>query len=157
VHAVGGGVLIAEIQQTSDATFRLFDWNRRDDQGRQRKLHIDEALACIDWKRGPVEPIRVPEFAGADAATAACVSERRSLVRCPQFHLDYVQSQEPFGFAGIGRMQVLIVLRGRGRLSGADTEETLSPGQVWLLPATLSSIWCRPEKSLAVLICTLPD
>src|SRR5262245_35988467 len=56
VHAVGGGVLMAEVQQTSDATFRLFDW------GRPRPLHIDEALASIHWDHGPVEPIRVAGF-----------------------------------------------------------------------------------------------
>ena len=61
VHAVGGGVLMAEVQQTSDATFRLFDWNRRDAQGRSRQLHIEEALACIDWNSGPVHPVR-PEL-----------------------------------------------------------------------------------------------
>src|SRR5581483_6536170 len=43
VHAVGGGVLMAEVQQTSDATFRLFDWNRCDAQGRARELHIEQA------------------------------------------------------------------------------------------------------------------
>jgi mannose-6-phosphate isomerase len=48
VHAVGGGVLMAEVQQTSDATFRLFDWNRRDAAGKARTLHIEEGLACID-------------------------------------------------------------------------------------------------------------
>jgi mannose-6-phosphate isomerase len=60
VHAVGGGVLLAEVQQTSDATFRLFDWDRRDSEGKSRKLHVEEALASIDWQRGPVRPVRMP-------------------------------------------------------------------------------------------------
>src|SRR5205823_1669577 len=64
VHAVGGGVLMAEVQQTSDATFRLFDWNRRDSAGVARKLHIEEALACIDWNGGPVEPVRASGYVG---------------------------------------------------------------------------------------------
>src|SRR5207244_8970021 len=62
VHAVGGGVLLAEIQQTSDATFRLFDWNRRDAEGRPRTLHVEEALASIDWDRGPVQPVHAAGF-----------------------------------------------------------------------------------------------
>src|SRR5271163_3453861 len=62
VHAVGGGVLIAEVQQTSDATFRLFDWNRRDAGGKARTLHVEEALACIDWKAGPVRPVRATGY-----------------------------------------------------------------------------------------------
>src|SRR5205823_6838962 len=64
VHAVGGGVLIAEVQQTSDATFRLYDWDRRDAQGQGRTLHIEESLACIDWGQGPVEPVRIDDFPG---------------------------------------------------------------------------------------------
>src|SRR5206468_7878875 len=64
VHAVGGGVLIAEIQQTSDATFRLFDWNRKDAQGNSRQLHIEESLASIHWGQGPVQPLRVTEANG---------------------------------------------------------------------------------------------
>src|SRR5262249_34861380 len=57
VHAVGCGVVLAEVQQTSDATFRLFDWNRCDAHGKSRTLHIEEGLACIDWKQGPVHPV----------------------------------------------------------------------------------------------------
>src|SRR5947209_335681 len=68
VHAVGGGVLMAEVQQTSDATFRLFDWDRCDSQGKRRTLHVKEALACIDWTRGPVTPLRVPGFATGQPA-----------------------------------------------------------------------------------------
>ena len=78
VHAVGGGVLMAEVQQTSDATFRLFDWNRRDAQGKRRALHIEESLACIDWSQGPVTPIHVGAGVGSQA-----------LVKCPYFDLTY--------------------------------------------------------------------
>src|SRR5262249_1064936 len=81
VHAVGGGVLMAEVQQTSDATFRLFDWNRRDAQGQSRPLHIEQALACIDWNQGAIEPIRVPEFRRKPAGPL----DRRHLVSCPYF------------------------------------------------------------------------
>src|SRR4029077_19757702 len=65
VHAVGGGVLMAEVQQTSDATFRLFDWNRRDAQGKSRQLHVEEALACIDWQTGPRHPVRAAGYPGS--------------------------------------------------------------------------------------------
>src|SRR5262249_27455292 len=72
VHAVGGGVLLAEIQQTSDATFRLFDWNRVDAKGQPRPLHIEEAFASIHWQQGPIEPI-------------AAGDPRQRLVTCPYF------------------------------------------------------------------------
>ena len=48
-HAVGAGILLIEIQQNSDTTYRVFDWNRLDDKGKQRQLHIDQALQCIDF------------------------------------------------------------------------------------------------------------
>ena len=57
VHALGAGLLIAEIQQASDTTFRLFDWNRVDRDGQPRQLHIEQALDVIDFARGPVNPL----------------------------------------------------------------------------------------------------
>jgi mannose-6-phosphate isomerase len=151
VHAVGGGVLIAEVQQTSDATFRLFDWNRRDAQGRSRKLHVKEALACIDWARGPVQPVRVPDFPHGDAP------RRVPLVRCPYFALEYVQQRQPFACGGDGRLHALLVLRGGGRLRTAAGEDELRVGQTWLLPAALAAAACVPQGSLGVLISSLPE
>jgi mannose-6-phosphate isomerase len=149
VHAVGGGVLMAEVQQTSDATFRLFDWNRRDAQGRLRPLHVKEALASIDWGQGPVQPVRVPGY-GANAGR-----QRTPLVRCPYFALEYVQDGEPFACGGEGRLQALVVLRGRGRLSTPAGEDHLRAGQTWLLPASMPRGECRPEGSLGLLVCSL--
>jgi mannose-6-phosphate isomerase len=139
VHAVGSGVLIAEVQQTSDATFRLFDWNRRDAQGKSRTLHVEESLASVHWDQGPVHPVRVPDAVG-----------RTELVRCRYFALDHVRERKPFRVGGA--LQALIVLRGRGRLG---TEE-LAVGQTWLLPAALPAATCTPDGDLAVLVCTLP-
>jgi mannose-6-phosphate isomerase len=150
VHAVGGGVLMAEVQQTSDATFRLFDWNRKDAQGKSRTLHIREALACIDWSRGPVEPVRAAGFAMAqDAVKGSC---RQSLVRCEYFELDYVQGSEPLPLGGEGRMQIFIALRGNARLG----DEAVRPGDVWLLPATMPRMECVPRGMLGGLHCMLP-
>jgi mannose-6-phosphate isomerase len=150
VHAVGGGVLIAEVQQTSDATFRLFDWNRTDAQGKSRQLHIREGLAAIDWRQGPVEPVRVPGF------PMRAGRQRQPLVRCPYFTLEYVEDGERFACGGDGRLQALIVVRGRGRLVTPAGEEDLAVGQTWLLPASLREAWCRPEGHLGVLLSTLP-
>jgi mannose-6-phosphate isomerase len=152
VHAVGGGVLMAEVQQTSDATFRLFDWNRRDAQGRSRPLHIDQALACIDWSQGPVEPIRVPEYAADPAGPLL----RRSLVRCPYFELDFLRSAESFDCGGTGRTQILTVVRGGGRLRIGGASEELRTGQTWLLPASLPAVCFEPRPGVALLQSSLP-
>ena len=58
VHAIGAGVMIAEIQQMSDATFRVFDWNRVGADGKPRQLHVAEALESTDFAAGPVDPLR---------------------------------------------------------------------------------------------------
>jgi mannose-6-phosphate isomerase len=152
VHAVGGGVVMAEVQQTSDATFRLFDWDRRDAQGKARPLHVEEAVACIDWQRGPLHPVRVADF---DEARAP--DRRDPLVQCPYFILEFLRRSEPLACGGEGRLQALIVLRGRGRWSDFAEGESIQTGQVWLLPAAMPRTWCRPEGNLAALLATLPS
>jgi mannose-6-phosphate isomerase len=154
VHAVGGGVLLSEIQQTSDATFRLFDWNRRDKQGKARPLHIEQAIASIHWDRGPVEPLHVPGFKTGSGATPS--SGRKRLVTCPDFTMDYVRTGQPFACGGEGRLQALVVVQGRARWSSAECQEEIKTGQVWVLPASLPRISCQPQPDLAALLCTLP-
>jgi mannose-6-phosphate isomerase len=153
VHAVGGGVLMAEVQQTSDATFRLFDWNRRDAQGKRRQLHIEEALASIHWDYGPVQPVKAAGF--GDTSVKGAV-QRQPLVHCPYFHLDYVQSGEPFPMGGEGKLQTLVVLQGKGRLATGDAEDAVAAGQVWVVPASVLKGLCRPDPALKLLLTTLP-
>jgi mannose-6-phosphate isomerase len=152
VHAVGGGVLMAEVQQTSDATFRLFDWNRRDAQGNMRQLHIEEALGSIHWDFGPVFPVKA---AGFRDGTTGGVS-RQALVRCPYFHLDYVHLWEPFHLGGDGRLHTVVVLQGKGRILTPDAEDAVVAGQVWVLPASMPQGVCQPELGLKLLVSTLP-
>ncbi|HEY7156701.1 MAG TPA: type I phosphomannose isomerase catalytic subunit [Gemmataceae bacterium] len=155
VHAVGGGVLMAEMQQTSDATFRLFDWNRRDAKGQTRQLHIEEALACINWNSGPVQPVRAEGY--ADTADSPRGSIRQRLVACPYFTLDYLRQQESFTCGGAGRLQVLLVLHGRSRLETGEGVWELVPGDTLLLPAALDTLTCHPEGELGILLSTLPE
>lgn len=141
VHAVGGGVLLAEIQETSDATFRLFDWNRVDAEGKPRKLHVDAALAAIHWEYGPVAPRR-------SSAAGGC----HVLVGCAAFELALIHCSSEMSCAG-GRLQCLILLEGEGRW---ETGEILRPGQVWVLPASMTSSRVRLSKPLRALLVTLP-
>jgi mannose-6-phosphate isomerase len=153
VHAVGGGVLMAEVQQTSDATFRLFDWNRLDASGKPRTLHLEQALACIDWERGPVEPVRARHY--GEPISGPMISQ--PLVDCPYFAWEYLRAGEPFPCGGTGRLQVLTVVQGRGRLEGPHGENDLALGQTWVLPASNPRIWCRPTPTLGLLRATLPS
>jgi mannose-6-phosphate isomerase len=151
VHAVGGGVLMAEVQQTSDATFRLFDWNRRDARGQMRQLHVEEALACIDWSSGPVSPVRARGY--LDPARRAT---RRVLVKCPYFTLEYLHQREPFRCGGSGAVQVMLVLRGRARLETSEGTWSIGRGDTLLLPAALDALICQPEGAVDLLLSTYP-
>ncbi len=155
VHAVGGGVLMAEVQQTSDATFRLFDWDRRDAQGRSRTLHIEEALACIDWNAGPVHPVHAQGYPESAAAEPSLEPMRQRLVSCRYFTLDYVRDARPFRLGGEG-MEVLIVVHGRGSLDGPEGRSVLRAGDSLLLPAAAAPVECRPDGPLGMLLAALP-
>jgi mannose-6-phosphate isomerase len=150
VHAVGGGVLMAEVQQTSDATFRLFDWNRQDAAGKQRQLHIEEALASIHWDIGPVQPVRAHGYGTA-------TESRQALVQCRYFHLEYVRQREPFTLGGTGRLQVAIALHGQLTLETLAFRQAFVPGETLVLPASLGVTSCLPAGSVGLLLATLPD
>jgi mannose-6-phosphate isomerase len=144
VHAVGGGVLMAEVQQTSDATFRLYDWDRRDAEGKTRPLHVEESLACINWKQGPVAPVHAEG------------SVRRRLVSCPFFDLAHEVHREPFRGPDGDGLQALIILDGRGTLAAPWGAEGVTAGQAWLLPAGAAPALWRPEGALRLLRVTPP-
>lgn len=110
VHAVGGGVLLAEIQQTSDATFRLYDWDRKDAAGQPRTLHIEQALASIDWTQGPCDPVPAWPTHGREREW------QTALVRC--------------AFCGRSLAARIGVPRGRHRrLAGADRHRRAGPAR----------------------------
>ena len=136
VHAVGGGVLIAEIQETSDVTFRLFDWNRVDSQGKGRQLHIEESFASIHWDKGPVAPLHVFE-----------TDERQSLVRCPFFSLEHRNVTSPTKLGGNG-MHTLIVVGGHGTWEDGRAVEM---GQSWVLPAAMPPQTIHPRTPMKIL------
>lgn len=141
VHAVGGGVLLAEIQQTSDATFRLFDWNRVDATGKPRPLHLDAGFASIHWDQGPIAPI------------ASDGSARQRLISCPYFEAERRTWTEPAAVGGAGRLQALMVLAGRGRFANG---EYFLPGDAWILPAAMPPMEFTLDAPLTALCCSLP-
>jgi mannose-6-phosphate isomerase len=141
VHALGGGIVLVEIQQTSDATFRLFDWNRLDAKGQPRQLHVEQALASIHWDQRPVAPI-------------AATDPRRPLVACPYFEIERLQATTSLQLGGRERLQALIATHGQGRF---DNGEFVMPGDVWILPALLPALELHLDLPLAGLLCTLPS
>lgn len=143
VHAPGGGQLIAEIQQASDTTFRLFDWNRVDASGRPRQLHVDQALASIDYDYGSARP-QVP------APTDDHQVER--LVACEQFMLDRLVLTEPHPLPSDERFRILAVISGTVTIG----DEEFSTGETCLVPAALTDVMIKPIGQAMLLSAYLP-
>ena len=133
VHAIGAGLVIFEIQQNSDTTYRVFDWNRTGLDGRPRELHLEQSLASIDFD--DFEPALVD---------AKWVESRamRSLVEHDLFSVIELRSTgpHPLGvhFHDGQRLRVVAVVSGEVELAGASEYLTLTAGQFGLLPAALT-------------------
>jgi mannose-6-phosphate isomerase len=128
VHAIGGGLLVAEIQQSSDVTYRLHDWDRVGPDGKPRQLHVEAGLEAVT-RFGPVAPAR-PEPT-ADPAV-------RRLVACDHFLLDEVRPDASGGrwqAGGDDTCHFLAVIAGRVEFDGRWQLPALGPGACAILPA----------------------
>jgi mannose-6-phosphate isomerase len=147
VHAIGGGLMVFEVQQTSDITFRLHDWGRVDPKtGRPRELHVEQALACIDFASGP----RRPAWPSLDHAGPV---QRERLVQCEYFRLYRYRGSRQFVHDGGGAASVLVGLEGEMTVRGGGHEESVRPGDVLLLPAALGRAECTPSGPYVMLEC----
>ncbi len=147
VHALGEGLLVAEVQQASDITYRLYDWDRLGADGLPRPLHVEEGLEAIDYQRGPVEPQR-PQPTQRPGVSR--------LVDCEQFMLDRWQLDRPQAVGGDQRCHILIVLEGAVRVAGDPCETPLVRGNVVLLPAELGEVELAPTERAVILDAFLP-
>ncbi len=146
MHGVGGGVLMAEVQQSSDVTFRLFDWNRRGPDGKTRPLHIEESIASIDWTAGPVEPVK-PRLIGSLPAGV----RGEQLVDCRYFEMTRFGCRVPLPLPYTGQMSIWMVLGGEATL--ASTKGYARPfraGETVLVPASAGPLIWRVNPGDAV-------
>lgn len=147
VHALGPGLLVAEIQQASDTTYRLYDYDRLGPDGQPRPLHVAEALEAIDYDYGPVCP-QTPRPTGVPGV------ER--LVACPQFVLDRWSVSGPHRTGGDDRCHILAVLEGSIDVAGDPIAEPLIAGDVLLVPAELGAVEVQTREPAVVLDAYLP-
>jgi mannose-6-phosphate isomerase len=150
VHAIGANVLLFEVQQTSDITYRLYDWDRVDAKtGRPRELHVDEGLACADFGRGRCPPVR--------PAVEECEGVRREgLVNCRHFTLERRTSRVPFRVGAKGGCRAVVCVGGSGAVEWRGKSYPLATGETILLPAEVGEAACRPDREMVVLECGLP-
>jgi mannose-6-phosphate isomerase len=133
VHAIGEGVLLAEIQQTSDVTFRLFDWGRLGADGQPRPLHVEQSLACIDFSRGPLEYAVPRPVPGAGHAV-------EELFRCPYFAVRRHRGPAKWEPPPDRRCRTVMILDGSLTLRTREGETTARRGNTRLIPASAASV-----------------
>jgi mannose-6-phosphate isomerase len=147
VHALGKGLLVAEIQQASDTTFRLFDWNRVGPDGKPRPLHVDQGLAVTNFNAGPVMPQQAQPTAWPNA-------ER--LVSCEKFLLDRLRLRAPQSLPDDCRFHLLAVLEGTVMVQDDPAGQPLAKGQTALIPANCRDRELWPLEPTTLLDVYLP-
>jgi mannose-6-phosphate isomerase len=151
VHTLGGGVVVFEVQQNSDVTFRLYDWNHVDAKtGKPRDLQIDQALACINFGESA---------GGLVAPVVECTTPvlRESLFHCDQFWLWRLCGDSPFTVGAAGAPRVLVCIEGAGQVEHGGGAYAAGKGDVFLLPAVTGACTFRPRGAVKVLEIAIPE
>ena len=132
IHSIGAGTFLAEIQETSDVTYRIYDFKRKDKDGNYRQLHTEAAAECIDYS---VENDYRTKY-------KARKNEGVELAQCPHFTTSVYDLDEPMllDYSELDSFVVLIALSGECTLSTGDAETQLRAGETVLLPATTQTL-----------------
>jgi mannose-6-phosphate isomerase len=150
VHTLGCGVVVFEVQQNSDVTFRLYDWDRVDAKtGKPRPLQVDRALACVNYSEcagGLVAPL-------VESATPV---ERERLFKCEHFRLSRLHGDAEFPVGKPDVPRVLVCIAGAGQLEHEGATYAVSKGEVFLLPAVTGACTLRPCGNMSVLEIEIP-
>lgn len=149
VHTLGGTVVF-EVQENSDVTFRLYDWDRKDPKtGKNRDLQVDEALACIDFNQvdiGPVFPKECPVNKNTE-----------KLFDNEHFILWRIQNKSNFIVGFKDEPAILVCIEGAGAIKYNNKEYSISKGEVMLLPAILGQLNLHPNKEITLLQIAIPN
>ncbi len=139
LHAIGEGLVIVEVQQNSDTTYRVFDWNRNGLDGKPRELHVSESLASIDF--GDYEPVLTP-------------CDGQLVADCPYFHVEKRDLPSPLEIGIADDFSIIACLTGSVACQGIG----LKPGGFMLIPSNSTGAILEPEVAgSSVLITRLPS
>ena len=132
IHAIGAGSFVAEIQQTSDVTYRIYDFKRKDKNGNYRELHTKEAAESIDYNV-------LPDYRTAYEPKQ---NEGVQVVSCPYFTTTVYDLTEPMtlDYSELDSFVILIAVKGEGKLICEGEEMTFRMGDTVLLPATTKEV-----------------
>jgi mannose-6-phosphate isomerase len=144
VHAIGAGLVIFEIQQNSDTTFRVFDWNRLGLDGQPRELHVEASLASIDFMDFE------PALAAGDVAGTH--TQVRPLVRHALFDVDLHRWEPAQARTLDPRLRVIAGVEGRIAIAGGEVSLSLGPGEFCVVPASLAEPAVTAESRATFLL-----
>ncbi|MCP3914020.1 MAG: hypothetical protein GY711_00510 [bacterium] len=144
VHSIGSGLMLVEVQENSDTTYRLFDWNREGEGRGPRSLQVDLALQSIDYGQVLDGP-RTDDLQGD-------VNRRAELLDSESFAMDLLEIHEPADFDTGGLVWAYVVVDGSGRLCAGEHERQVARGQAWVIPACVGRHrFDSPDGELRVL------
>ncbi len=132
VHSIGAGIRLVEVQENSNTTYRLYDWDRIGLDGQPRGCQVKEALASINYDEQPVPPRQVElEYEGANGFALLCESKT--------FRVERLVLNEPLMHDTASRAWAYVVLAGKGEMTASEVEGAwpLQAGDTWLCPASL--------------------
>ena len=151
VHSLGGDVVVFEIQQNSDVTFRLYDWGHVDEKtGKLRELQVNQAMECIDFAEGPVGRV-------TPVLESATPVKREQLFDCEYFQLWRTGGVSPFSVGAIGLPRVLVCIEGGGEIEQGGATYAVGKGDVLFLSAVLGPCTLRPRGAVNLLEIALPE
>jgi mannose-6-phosphate isomerase len=150
VHAIGAGFVLCEIQEQSDITYRVYDYNRRNATGETRALHVDKAMDVIrfgEQKGGKIEPVTIERGAISETYLAAC---RYFATERWEFSESISRMTSPEHF------DLLISIAGHGTIEAGGETSAYAPAQAWLIPAALGAYQIAPRERTELLRTYIP-
>jgi mannose-6-phosphate isomerase len=151
VHALGDGVMVFEVQENSDITFRLYDWDHVDPAtGRKRDLQVDQALACVDVNQGAVTPEPL-------AVETTAPVRREAYFDNAHFRLWRLHGAAPFEVGAKGEPRIIVCVEGEGAVEHGGVDHAVRQGGVTLLPAAVGACRFRPKGAVTLLEVAVPE
>jgi mannose-6-phosphate isomerase len=150
VHSLND-VVVFEVQENSDVTFRLYDWDHIDPTtGERRPLQVDQALACVDIDQGAITPL-------PSVIKEMTPVLREEVIHCEHFTVWRTRGDAPFKAGATDTPRILVCLSGRAHLEYDDKGYPIRKGNVVLLPAVIGVCSCRPQGAVTMLEIALPE
>jgi mannose-6-phosphate isomerase len=150
VHALSD-VVVFEVQQNSDVTFRLYDWGNVEPRtGQPRPLQVEQALACIDFRQSAIRPV-TPLKERLEPVL------RETLFECEHFGVTRLTGEVAFVVGQTETPRVLVCLAGSAQLQHAGINHPIGAGDLVLLSAEVGACSCRPNGATSVLEISLPE